>query len=88
LNKVTGFTEKPDRPASDKAVFATYMFKKETLSLISEYLSRGNKKDAPGFFIEWLHKQTDVYAYVFDGECYDIGTVEAYEAIRESFHYM
>ena len=87
-NKVTAFVEKPTEPKSNKAVYACYMIRRKTIPLIFEYVNEGIKRDAPGYFIEWLCDQTDVYAYIINGECYDIGTVEAYEDIQRSFKNM
>ena len=81
-NKVLSLVEKPEEPPSDVAIFATYFYKKETVALFSKYLSEGNTPDAPGYFVQWLHKKKDVYAYIVNGECYDIGTIEAYEAMK------
>lgn len=81
-NKVLSLVEKPADPPSDVAVFATYFYPKETLPLFKKYFDEGQSPDAPGYFIQWLHKKDDVYAYIMNGECYDIGTIEAYEAMK------
>lgn len=83
--KVTDMVEKPENPPSNLAVYAAYFYKKETLPMIKKYLSEGGNPDAPGFFPSWLHKQKDVFAYVFEGECYDIGTPESYKSVNEIF---
>ena len=77
--RVIDMEEKPREPKSDCGVFATYMYKRETIPLIKQYLAEGNKLDAPGFFVSWLYKRKPVYAYVMNGKCYDIGTPEALE---------
>jgi len=42
--------------------------------------------DAPGYFIEWLCKRADVYAYdVGLGNIFDIGSLEGLESVRERF---
>lgn len=87
-SKVLDMVEKPENPPSDLAVFAVYMYKKETLPLIKEYLAEGGNPDAPGFFPSWLHKKKDVHAYIFEGECYDIGTPESYKEVNEIFEKM
>ena len=79
--KVLDFEEKPEIPKSDYAVYATYIYKRDTLPLFAQYLDEGNPKDAPGNFPAWLCKRKHVAAYVFDGECYDVGTQEAYRDI-------
>ena len=76
--KVTSFEEKPKQPESDLGVPPFYLYKRDTLSLIDEYLKEGNNPDAPGHFIPWLIGKNDVYAYVFDAVRIDIGTPESY----------
>ena len=83
--RVLEIEEKPSKPKSDTAVYATYMYKKDTVPLFRTYIEEGNKPDAPGYFLEWLYKRKDVYAYAFDGECYDIGTPESYRSVCEEF---
>jgi len=82
-NKVVSLLEKPQNPPSDIAVFATYFFRAETIPLFTEYLNDGQIHDQPGYFIQWLYKQKDVYAYYMNGTCRDLGTIEAYNALKE-----
>ena len=77
--------EKPQIPKSDTAVFASYIYTKDTCGLFRTYLAEGNKPDAPGYFLEWLYKRKKIYAYIFDGECYDIGTPESYAQVCEKY---
>ena len=83
--RVTSLVEKPKDPPSDIAIYALYLYRKDTLKLIAEYLKDGGSPDAPGYFPEWLHKRKPVKVYLFDGECIDIGTPEAYRAVCERF---
>jgi len=83
--RVLDLIEKPAAPPSKFGIFATYFYKRETLPLFAQYLEGGNKPDAPGYFVQWLHKRKPVYAWIMDGECYDIGTPKAYEEIQEIF---
>ncbi|MDR3121809.1 MAG: nucleotidyltransferase family protein [Clostridiales bacterium] len=83
--RVVEFEEKPQNPRSDLAVFATYLYRRETLPLIREYLRQGNKPDAPGNFPAWLCRRQRVAAYPFSGECYDVGTPEAYAALCAAY---
>lgn len=80
-SKVLDIEEKPKHPKSNTAVFATYLYKKETVPLFKEYLDAGNNPDAPGNFPAWLYHRKDVYAYKFAGECYDIGTPDSYREV-------
>lgn len=86
--KVAGMVEKPQNPKTNLAAFASYIYKKDTVPMIKQYLDEGNNPDAPGFFPSWLYKQKDVYAYKFEGECYDIGTPESYKEVNEIFKNM
>lgn len=84
--KVLKLAEKPAEPESTTAIYALYLYKKETLPLFEEYLSGGNNPDSPGRFPEWLIRQGhDMGAYLFTGECVDIGTHESYREICEQY---
>ena len=83
--RVTGLIEKPDKPQSDIAVYALYLYRRDTLPLVGEYLAQGYSPDSPGRFPEWLHRRKEVRAYLFQGECYDIGTPAAYEEVTRRF---
>lgn len=77
-NKITLMEEKPQEPKSDIAIFATYLYKKEILPLFKQYKDEKNNMDAPGNFLSWLYKLTDVLAYVYSDDIFDIGTPESY----------
>lgn len=84
--KITGFKEKPDNPPSTLASTACYFFPAEQLSLFDEYEEHFKQTDVPedryldepGRLIEWAHNQTPMFAYSFEGDWFDIGTVEGY----------
>ena len=84
-NRVLSLVEKPKDPPSDVGVYALYLYRRDTLPLFKQYLNEGNSKDAPGHFPEWLCTRRDIRAYVFSGECIDIGSPEAYRAVNERF---
>lgn len=83
--KVISFEEKPLQPKSNLAVPPFYIYKKETLPLIKQYLNQGNNPDAPGNFIPWLIQHKDVYAFKFEGKRYDIGNLASYEEVLRVF---
>lgn len=85
-DKVMNFEEKSCNPISNIAVYATYIYLKNTLPLISQYLKENNNPDAPGYFPAWLYDKKDIYAYRFNGNCYDIGTYESYKKIQKKFN--
>lgn len=84
-NFITDLMEKPLKPLSDIGVFATYIYKKDTLPLFQHYINKGYNKDAPGYFLEYLYKERDVYCYEINGECFDIGTIASYEQVKDTF---
>lgn len=77
-NIIVGFEEKPAHPKSNNVVYACYLYNKEDLKLINEYLKTGNSPDAPGNYIAWLCKKSKIQAFILDGYCIDIGTHESY----------
>jgi glucose-1-phosphate thymidylyltransferase len=83
--RVIGFEEKPKEPKSQLGVFALYLYPKEALRLLPEYFAGGNSPDAPGNLPAWLQKRAEVYAFVTDRPCYDIGTHESLRAVREIY---
>ncbi len=81
-DKIVEFEEKPQVPKSNLGALGAYLYTKETLPLFETYLQEGNLPDAPGYFVQWLHKREKVYAYRISGDCIDVGTVQAYEEIN------
>ena len=87
-NKITGFWEKPQNPATTLASTGIYFYPRKTFGLISEYISNGNNPDAPGFFLQWLHKKEDVFGFVFNrpsDRWFDIGSFEALQEANKQF---
>ena len=79
--RIVGFEEKPEHPKSEFAAYATYVFTKDSLPWIEEYLKVGNPKDALGKIIGWFMEKTDVMGYVPEGDFVDIGTIETYKKL-------
>ena len=79
------FTEKPENPETSLIATGFYMFKKEDLLRINEYINAGNNPDAPGYYINWLYKKTSVFAYVFKEPWYDIGEPVTYKKVNEIY---
>jgi len=81
--KLLDFEEKPQHPKSNIAIYAVYFFRKETTALFETFLSEGNSSDNIGSFPQWLSKTHDIYTYIMNGDCYDIGTVEMYNEFNK-----
>lgn len=82
---VDNFLEKPQKSPSSLVATGIYYFPKDGLHLITDYLKVGNEKDAPGHFVQWLHKEREVRCYIFKGVWYDIGDIESYRKANLSF---
>ena len=84
-DKIIELKEKPEVPKSNVGVFATYVYPKFVIDEISVYLADGNKPDAPGYLVEYLYKKYPVYGYKFNGNCYDVGTFDSLDIVREKY---
>lgn len=82
-DKVIDFVEKPKQPKSTLASMCCYVFPRNTLKLFKEYMKSDNSKDAPGFFLQWLIKKTEVFAFVFSNYWFDIGSFESLDEAKE-----
>jgi glucose-1-phosphate thymidylyltransferase len=82
---VNDFLEKPRQSPSSLVATGIYYFPKDGLHLIGDYLKVGRENDAPGHFVQWLHKEREVRCYVFQGVWYDIGDIESYRKANLSF---
>lgn len=85
-DKILELVEKPSKPNSDIAVYATYIYPKNILVEFDEYLKEGNNPDAPGHFIEYLYKKMPTYVYKFNGNFYDVGTHQALAEVRKIYN--
>jgi len=83
--KIIDFQEKPSNPQSSLVSTACYLFTKNGVQNIHQYLEEGNDPDKIGHFIEWLYKNDDVYGYVFENVWFDIGSFESYSKANEYF---
>lgn len=82
-DRVVGFEEKPDRPASTLVSIACYAFPADVLQKLRAYLDADQNPDEPGSFIRWLREREPVHAFSFDEAWFDIGTPESYlNAVR------
>lgn len=78
---ITDFSEKPSIPKSTIISTGIYVFDKEQIKKIDEYLKDGNNPDSPGYFIQWLIKNTKTHGVVGKGTWIDIGTIDSYKKV-------
>lgn len=80
-NRIVDFQEKPESPKSTLISTGIYIFPSKTLAKYREYLADKNNPDAPGYFLQWLIKRTELEAVVYKGKWFDVGTIETYKKV-------
>ena len=75
-DRLTSFIEKPENPTTNLVGIATYIYHRDHVPMIEQYLGEGNSPDQPGKFIAWLYQHAPVYGYRFEGLWLDIGNKE------------
>ncbi|MCL1805572.1 MAG: nucleotidyltransferase family protein [Clostridiales bacterium] len=81
---IVNIEEKPAKPKSDLAMYAIYYYTRETIRLFAQYRKEKNNMDAPGNFVVWLYTRKPMTTFTIEGQCHDVGTVEAYTKLCES----
>ena len=77
--RIVSFREKPPDPKSNLFAICLYLYSGQDVGRVKQYLAEGGNPDAPGHYVAWLYKQTDVYGCALSGRWYDIGDLAAYE---------
>ncbi|MBQ3116171.1 MAG: nucleotidyltransferase family protein [Clostridia bacterium] len=85
-DKVLSMQEKPQNPLSNWCCPPFYFYKKEDLRLIKTAIEEGCGTDAPGSFVCYLCKRSDVYAMEMPGKRYDIGNLQSYEQVQKEYN--
>ncbi len=83
--KILSMEEKPANPKSHWCTPPFYIYKASDVPLVKKGIESGCGTDAPGSFIAWLSAQTTVHAYEMPGKRYDIGSLESYRKVQESY---
>ena len=82
---VMNMQEKPAEPASNWCTPPFYFYTKDDAKKIARAIEEGCGVDAPGSFISWLCKNSEVHAMKMPGNRYDVGNLESYNRINEQF---
>ena len=75
--------EKPLEPKGNIVSLAVYLYPKNVLRMIDDYLSEGNKTTYPGYFVEYLYKLVDVSVYLINGNYYDVKNQDSIKLLCE-----
>lgn len=82
---ITLMEEKPAEPKSHWCCPPFYYYTASDAELISKGIDAGCGTDAPGSYIAWLCSQVSVHAMEMPGNRYDIGNLESYRKVCESY---
>lgn len=82
---VISMEEKPQNPRSHWCCPPFYYIKASDLRLLDKALAEGCGYDAPGSFAAWLSEASIVHAMEMPGHRYDIGNIESYRSVCESY---
>ena len=84
-DRIISMEEKPAEPKSCWCAPPFYIYKSTDVPLVKKGIENGCGVDAPGSFISWLSKTTEVCAYIMPGRRYDIGDLKSYEQVKKNY---
>lgn len=85
---ITHLIEKPENPSSTLSSIGIYLFHREVIQLVRQYVEEGHSPDKVGDFISWLCQKIPLYTYRYDGPnnlWLDIGTPSQLELAKRLF---
>lgn len=85
-DRITAMEEKPVEPKSNWCCPPFYYYTRADARLVRAGIAAGCGTDAPGSYIAWLCTQTTVHAMEMPGQRYDIGDIESYEEVKQTYH--
>ena len=85
-DRILEMTEKSPTPATHWCCPPFYFYTREDAKFVQKGIEAGCGVDAPGSYIAWLCKQTDVHAMEMPGKRYDIGNLESYEKVQKEYN--
>ena len=84
-DRILSLEEKPAEPKSNWCTPPFYYYTREDARLVRAGIAAGCGTDAPGSYIAWLCTQTTVHAMEMPGNRYDIGNLESYRHVQETY---
>ncbi len=84
-DRIRSMEEKPAEPRSHWCCPPFYYLVREDVRRVPEAIAAGCGTDAPGSLLAWLARQTAVHAMEMPGKRFDIGNLESYKQVCESY---
>ena len=84
-DRVLSLEEKPTEPKSHWCTPPFYFYTKADARLVQAGIEAGCGTDAPGSYIAWLSTQVPVHSMEMPGSRYDIGNLESYQRVQETY---
>lgn len=84
-DRIISMEEKPAQPRSHWCCPPFYFYTREDARRVREGIEAGCGTDAPGSYIAWLSTVTPVHAMEMPGSRYDIGNLESYHKVCETY---
>ena len=82
---ILSLEEKPETPKSHWATPPFYYYTREDAKRVAVGIAKGCGTDAPGSYIAWLSTQVPVHSMEMPGSRYDIGNLESYQRVQETY---
>ena len=84
-DRIVRMAEKPSEPESNWCCPPFYYYTRDDARLVAKGIEAGCGTDAPGSYIAWLCTQAPVHAMEMPGSRYDIGNLESYAKVQETY---
>ena len=84
-SRIIEFQEKPSVPKSTLASTACYLFTREDIRFLRDFVKSGVKFDNLGDFVCQLAAKKPVYGVVYEKGWFDIGSFELYDKANVYF---
>lgn len=84
-DRIVRMAEKPAEPESHWCCPPFYYYTRDDARLVAKGIEAGCGTDAPGSYIAWLCTQAPVHAMEMPGRRYDIGNLESYATVQETY---
>jgi glucose-1-phosphate thymidylyltransferase len=84
-DRILSMEEKPAHPRSHWCCPPFYYYTRTDARRVREGIAAGCGTDAPGSFVAWLSGQVPVHAMEMPGSRYDIGNLESYKRVSDTY---